>query len=155
MITSPNGIELIKSFEAFRANAYHLEVDPPNVWTVGYGYTHGVKPGLTVTEEEATALLCQECRRIESAINPLFQSRVSQNQFDAIVSFTYNLGVGAFQGSTLLKMLNNGDYAGAADQFPKWVHSSGGNILSGLVRRRNAERDLFLTPEVVGVVIST
>ncbi len=155
MRTSQNGIDLIKFFEAFRAQAYHLDVDPPNVWTVGYGHTHGVKQGLTVTEPEATALLCQECRRIELAIVPAIQVPVSQNQFDALVSFAYNLGTGALLGSTLLKRLNAGDYLGAADQFPKWVHGSKGDVLPGLVTRRNRERDLFLTPDAPAIPITT
>lgn len=134
------GLSLIKGFEGFRSKAY---VCPAGVLTIGYGHTGpDVKPGMTVTEERGTELLAKDVSRFERAVDKFVKVPLTQNQYDALVSFTYNVGEGNFQSSTLLKKLNAKDYAGAAAQFNRW-NRGGGKVLSGLVRRRAAERKLF------------
>ncbi|MDE1714955.1 lysozyme (plasmid) [Chromobacterium amazonense] len=141
MQTSANGINLIKQFEGLRLAAYQ---DSVGVWTVGYGHTSpDVKPGLRISNEQAEQLLRQDLARFEKGVGRLVKAPISQNQFDALVSFSYNLGLGSLQSSTLLRLLNQGDYQGAAGQFPRWDRA-GGQVLAGLTHRRLAERDLFL-----------
>ncbi|MFG8171273.1 lysozyme [Pseudomonas aeruginosa] len=142
MRTSQRGIDLIKSSEGLRLSAYQ---DSVGVWTIGYGTTAGVKPGQPITKERAEELLRDDVKRFEDQVLRLVKVPLTQGQFDALVSFTYNLGPGALEKSTLLKLLNRGDYQGAADQFPRWVNA-GGKRLEGLVKRRAAERALFLEP---------
>lgn len=138
--TNVNGLLMIKSFEGLRLQAYR---DPVGIWTIGYGTTRGVKPGMSISEAEAEKFLQQDLVRFEQAIDEAVQVQVNDNQFSALASFTYNVGPGAFRSSTLLRMLNQGDTQGAADQFPRW-NRAGGKVLSGLTRRRNAEKSLFL-----------
>lgn len=142
--TGDSGKKLIKEFEGFRATAY---LCPAGVWTVGYGTTRiggkPVKDGTKITTEEAETFLEQDLKRFEDGVNRLVQVEITQNQFDALVSFVYNLGIGSLQKSTLLKKLNAGLFAEAAEQFLKWDKSDG-KSLPGLARRRKAERDLFL-----------
>ena len=145
MKTSSNGTSLIKEFEGFVANAY---LCPAKVWTIGIGttvYPNGVKvkKGDKCTEEQALKYLQHDLKSFEKTVNDSVKVPLSQNQFDALVSLAYNIGSGAFKNSTLLKKLNAKDYAGAADQFPRW-NKGGGKVLKGLVRRRDAERALFL-----------
>jgi lysozyme len=141
-ITSPRGIDLIKQFEGLRLTAYQ---DMVGVWTIGYGHTGpDVKPGLTITQQRAEQLLINDLVQFERGVNDLVTVQINQNQFDALVSFTYNLGVGSLQKSTLLRLLNAGSYQPAADEFPRW-NRAGGNVVAGLARRRYAERQLFLT----------
>ena len=145
MKTSSNGTSLIKEFEGFMASAY---LCPAKVWTIGIGttvYPNGlkVKKGDKCTQEQALEYLQHDLKSFEKTVNDLVKVPLSQNQFDALVSLSYNIGSGAFKNSTLLKKLNANDYAGAADQFPRW-NKGGGKVLKGLVRRRNAERALFL-----------
>lgn len=138
----PRGLALVKAFEGLRLTAYRC---PAGVWTVGYGSTGPhVAPGTTVTAAEADALLLVDLQRFQSAVARLVASPLTEGQYDALVSFTFNLGEGALQASTLRAMLNRGEYAGAADQFGRWV-LAGGVKLPGLVRRRAAERALFLS----------
>lgn len=140
MKTSNAGLSLIKGFEGFRAKAY---VCPAGVLTIGYGHTGpDVKPGMTITETRGTELLAQDVSRFERAVDKFVKVPLSQNQYDALVSFTYNVGEGKLQSSTLLKKLNAKDYAGAAAQFDRW-NKGGGKVLAGLVRRRAAERKMF------------
>ncbi|HCU16508.1 MAG: lysozyme [Enterobacteriaceae bacterium] len=146
MQISENGINLIKQFEGCKLTAYQ---DIANVWTIGYGWTQQVdgKPvtaGMTITQQKADDLLKQGVVQYENGVNTLVKVQINQNQFDALVDFTYNLGVNALKGSTLLKKLNAGDYAGAANEFPKW-NKAGGKELAGLTRRREAEKSLFLS----------
>ncbi|PZO12869.1 MAG: muraminidase [Leptolyngbya foveolarum] len=138
--TNSNGLQLIKSFEGLRLQAYK---DPVGIWTIGYGTTRGVRPGMTISTAEAEAFLQQDLVRFEQAINDALAVPVNDNQFSALSCFTYNVGPGAFRSSTLLKMLNQQDVYGAADQFPRW-NKAGGRPLAGLTRRRQAERLLFL-----------
>jgi len=118
--------------------------------TIGYGSTRtfGGHPVTlehrSVSKEEATELLARDVQSVERAVGRLVTVELTQNMFDALVSFTYNLGSGNLQASTLRRKLNRGDVEGCADEFPKW-RKSGGRITAGLVRRRAAERELFLT----------
>lgn len=142
---SKTGIDLISSFEGIRLNAYD---DSVGVWTIGIGttiYQNGVKvkKGDKCTQEQALEYLQHDLRSFEKTVNDSVKVPLSQNQFDALVSLAYNIGSGAFKNSTLLKKLNAKDYAGAADQFLVW-NKGGGKVLKGLVRRRDAERALFL-----------
>lgn len=141
MNISSRGVDLIKSFEGLRLTAY---LDAVNVLTIGYGHTgHDVEFGQTITEDEAEALLRKDIGRFEAAVNRL-ASKTSQGQFDAMVSFAFNLGEKALERSTLLKMHNAGQYQAAADQFLRW-NRAGGKILRGLTRRRAQERGLYLS----------
>ena len=139
--TSQRGIDLIKEFEGFRAKAYFC---PANVLTIGYGHTSTCKPGQVISTTKGEELLKEDLVRFENAVNVLVKVPLTQGQFDALVSFAFNVGVGAFKGSTLLRLLNEGKYASAVRQFKRWVHG-GGRKLPGLVRRRKAERELFLS----------
>ena len=138
--TSKAGIDLIKSHEGLRLNAYMC---PANVLTIGYGHTRNVYPGQVITQQEAIALLKEDLVRFEDAVNKYVTVPLSQNQFDALVSFSFNVGISAFANSTLLRVLNLGNSFQAASQFSRWVHG-GGQRLPGLVRRRKEERELFL-----------
>lgn len=141
MQTSNNGMSLIKRFEGLKLQAYRDSVGIP---TIGYGHTQGVKMGDIITGEQADKFLREDLQVAELTINANVKVRLSQAQFDALASFVFNLGSGNFVKSTLLKKLNAGDYAGAAGEFGKWVNA-GGKQLPGLVKRRAAEREVFLT----------
>ncbi|TBM13386.1 lysozyme [Hafnia paralvei] len=146
MQISENGINLIKQFEGCKLTAYQ---DIADVWTIGYGWTQPVdgKPvaaGMKITQQKADDLLKQGVVQYENGVNTLVKVQINQNQFDALVDFAYNLGVNALKGSTLLKKLNAGDYAGAANEFPKWNKADGKEV-AGLTRRREAEKSLFLS----------
>jgi GH24 family phage-related lysozyme (muramidase) len=146
MRISDKGISLIKQFEGLRLTAYQ---DSVGVWTIGYGWTQPVngKPihaGMTIKEETAERLLRTGLVGYESDVSKLVKVKLTQGQFDALVSFAYNLGARALSTSTLLKKLNTGDYAGSAGEFPRW-NQAGGKALPGLTRRREAERALFLS----------
>lgn len=140
MKTSEVGLNLIKFFEDFRSKAY---LCPAKVWTIGYGHTGGVKSTDTISKEDANSLLLKDLEKYEKAVNTLVSVDLNQNQFDAITSFTFNLGEGALAKSTLLKKLNAKDYKGAAEEFLKW-NKAGGQVLAGLVKRREKEKELFL-----------
>ncbi|AKL03450.1 muraminidase [Enterobacter asburiae] len=146
MQTSDKGIALIKKFEGCKLTAYQ---DSVGVCTIGYGWTQPVdgKPirvGMTIKQETAERLLKTGLVSYESDVSRLVKVGLTQGQFDALVSFTYNLGARALSTSTLLRKLNAGDYAGAADEFLRW-NKAGGKVLNGLTRRREAERALFLS----------
>lgn len=148
MKTSPTGIALIKSFESCRLAAYQ---DSGGVWTIGWGHTKGVKQGDTCTQAQADAWFDQELPEYEGYVNQLVRVSLSQHEFDALVSFTYNIGpdidadniAEGLGDSTLLRKLNAYDYVGAANEFPKW-NRVGGQVVNGLTRRRHAERRMFL-----------
>jgi lysozyme len=137
-----NRIDLIKKHEGLRLEAYLPT--PNDVWTIGYGHTHTTKQGMKITEKQAEALLRRDIAWAEKAVNNLVVVPLTQNQFDALVSFTFNVGEGAFGSSTLLRLLNSRDYEGAANQFPRW-NKQKGKVLCGLTRRREEERKLFLS----------
>lgn len=140
MRTSERGLSLIKSFEGLRLQAYQ---DVVGVWTIGYGTTRGVKAGMAITKDQAERMLVNDVQRFEPDIDRLVKAPLNQGQWDALMSFVYNLGAANLESSKLLKLLNQKDYAGAADQFPRW-NKAGGQVLQGLVRRRAAERGMFL-----------
>ncbi len=138
--TNSNGLRLIKSFEGLRLNAYQ---DAVGVWTIGYGTTRNVRRGMSISRDQAEKFLQNDLVRFEKAVNDAVKIPINDNQFSALVSFTYNVGSGALRSSTLLKKLNNRDINGAANELPRW-NKAGGRVLAGLTRRRNAERALFL-----------
>lgn len=140
MRTSQRGLSLIKSFEGLRLQAYQ---DAVGVWTIGYGTTRGVSAGMAISKEQAERMLLNDVQRFEPEVQRLVTVPLSQNQWDALISFTYNLGSGNLESSTLRRLLNARDYSGAAEQFPRW-NKAGGKVIQGLVRRRAVERDLFL-----------
>ncbi|WP_367396290.1 lysozyme [Pantoea sp. Ep11b] len=141
MKVSNNGINLIKRFEGLELKAYR---DSVGILTIGYGHTHAVKAGDVITGEQADAFLREDLQVAELTINSSVKVKLTQGQFDALASFVFNLGSGNFVKSTLIRKLNAGDYASAADEFGKWVNA-GGKKLPGLVKRRAAERGVFLT----------
>lgn len=146
MDTSNKGKAIIKQYEGFRSKPY---LCPANVPTIGYGatyYLEGSKVKLSdpaISEADADKLLDKMLLKYEQAVERYAQVPLTQNQFDALVSFCYNVGAENLRTSTLLKKLNAKDYAGAGEQFLRWNHG-GGKVLQGLVNRRNAERKLFL-----------
>lgn len=143
MKASDRCIALIKEFEGFESHPY---ADAVGLMTIGYG--HLIRGGEQfqvegLSEEEATALLCKDLEKAESCVLSLVEVDLSQPQFDALCSWVFNLGCGRLRSSTMLRKLNRGDYKGAADEILRW-NRAGGHILKGLVRRREAERALFL-----------
>lgn len=133
-------IPLIKEFEGCKLKAYKC---PADVWTIGYGHTDGVKEGDEITQQEADRLLASDVELFTSGVQRLVSSDISRNQLGALTSFAFNVGLGNLRHSTLLKLVNAEDFAGAADQFLRW-NKAGGKVLPGLTRRREAERQLFL-----------
>lgn len=144
MKTHEKGLELIKSFEGCKLTSYR---DQAGIWTIGYGHTKGVKPNDKITQAQADAFLQEDLKEAENAVNILVKAKINPNMFDALVAFTFNVGVGAFKGSTLLRLLNEGKYTEASDQFARWnkVTVNGKKEISkGLIRRREAEQKLFM-----------
>ncbi len=133
--TSQNGINLIKKYEGCRLTAYKC---PAGIWTIGYGHTGGVKRGMTITQSQADNYLKQDLKRFETSVNTLIKVELNQNQFDALVSFTYNCGPGNLQ--TLIKNRTLTQIADALLLYNK----GGAKVLAGLTKRRNDERTLFL-----------
>ncbi len=132
-------LELIKRHEGLRTTAYKC---PAGVWTLGYGHTRYVRQGQQCTETQAEVWLMDDLRESEQAVDYLVKVPLTDNQRGALVSFVFNVGAGNFAASTLLRKLNAGDYAGAADEFARWNKASG-KVLAGLTRRRAAEAELF------------
>ena len=139
MKISNEGVCLIKKFEGCKLEAYY---DAVNVLTIAYGRTKGVKAGDTCTQEQADAWLEEELQEYGGYVNEVVNVPLSQNQFDALVSWTYNLGPSNLNKSTMLKVLNNGEYEEVPAQMRRW-NKAGGKVLEGLTRRRNAESLLF------------
>lgn len=137
---SNDGLHLTEQFEGCRLVAYQ---DQAGVYTIGYGHTKGVTPSMTCTTEQAEWWLRQDVEEAESAVNALVKVPLSQKQFDALVDFTFNLGIGSFAKSTLLKLLNASNFKKAALEFEKW-NRAGGVVRAGLTRRRLAEKNIFL-----------
>lgn len=130
---------LIKSFEQLRLNSY---LCPAGVWTIGYGHTNGVNQGMLITEKTADAFLKQDIRNAEHSINQM-DAELTQEQFDALVSFVFNVGVRAFNVSTLRKkILKNPNDPSIADEFRRWVYA-GDKKLPGLIKRREQEIKLY------------
>lgn len=143
MKTSPKGIALIKEFEGLRLKAYKC---PGGVWTIGYGHTAGVKPGMVITEAQAEEYLKADLIAFERYLNGLGLA-LNQNQFDALVSFIYNVGTGNFSSSTLLRKVRaNPQDNSIMDEFLRWIYSKG-RVLPGLQRRRLREMKLYFSNE--------
>ena len=140
-MTYEKAIELIKKFEGCSLKAYKC---PAGVWTIGYGHTKGVKQGQVITQVQAEVLLENDIEGFISQIKRLLKVNLTTNQMSALISFTFNVGVGNLSKSTLLKLINEKKCELAANEFNKWVYSKG-KKLNGLVKRRQAEKDLFLT----------
>jgi len=149
MRLSDAGIKMIVGFEgrhrALGDGRYIAYRCPAGVWTIYAGVTKGVHEGMICTEAEGEAMFRRELATHEAAVNRMVTVSINQNQFDALVSFAYNCGDGALQKSSLLRLLNAGDYAGAARSFAAW-NKGGGRVLPGLVTRRAREASLFLKP---------
>jgi lysozyme len=146
MHINEEGIALIKLFEGLRLEAYQ---DVAGVWTIGYGHTKTAKKGMTISEREAEALLREDVREAEQAVTRLVKAPLNENEFSALVSFVFNIGEGAFARSTALRRLNAGDREGAAaaiELFNKATINGKKQTIPGLVRRRAAEKALFLKP---------
>lgn len=141
MKTSPKGIALIKEFEGLRLKAYKC---PGGVWTIGYGHTAGVKHGMVISERQAEEYLKADLIAFEKYLNGLGLA-INQNQFDALISFIYNVGTGNFSRSTLLRKVRaNPQDNSIMDEFLRWVNSKG-RVLPGLQRRRLAEMKLYFS----------
>lgn len=144
MRTSVKGREFIKGFEQLRLKAYPDPGTGGKPWTIGWGHTKGVKQGDRITQDQAEQFFSDDLAVYELTVNSAIKRPMTQNQFDAMVSLAFNIGGSAFAGSTLVKKFNTGDAKGAADEFPKWKNS-GGKVMPGLVKRRTAEREVFLS----------
>jgi len=153
MDLSARGIALLQSLEGYRSLAYR---DIGGVWTLGYGTTRGVKQGDTCNESIAHQWLLRDTAPAARVVTGAVKVPLTQNQFDALVLFVYNVGVGAFLGvrafqnpaaaplgSTMLRKLNAGDMAGAAAEFPRWDRVTGAGEVPGLLARREREQALF------------
>jgi lysozyme len=143
MRTNALGIALIKKYEGLRLKAYKC---PAGVWTIGYGHTGDVKPSDVITEHQADAILDVDLDKFERGVLELLKAVpvFNQNQFSALVSFAFNLGLDALKKSTLLAKFRTGDVKGAAAEFMKWRYAAG-RVLPGLVKRRAEEKALFLS----------
>lgn len=140
---SPKGYELIKQFTPLRLTAYQ---DAYGIWTIGYLHTGpDVKSGLTITESQADQLLANDLGRYIRGVNEAATIRINQNQFDALLSFAFDLGLSTLQTSLLMRLFNESKLQSAAEQFPRWTRR-GGKDVPELLARRKAEQTLFLTP---------
>ena len=139
MKISAEGLALIKKFEGCELEAYQ---DAVGVWTIGYGHIKGVKEGMTITKQQAEEMLLEELVEYENYVLEAVNHQLDQCMFDALVSWTYNLGPSNLNASTMLKVLNAGDYDGVPEKIKRW-NKAGGKVLQGLVRRREAEALLF------------
>ena len=137
--TSQEGISLIKSFEGCELTAYRCSADVP---TIGYGHTAGVSDGDTCTQEEAETMLAEDLVEFEDYVKNYVEAELQQNEFDALVAWTYNLGPANLKESTMLKELNSGNFEEVPRQMKRW-NRAGGEVLDGLIRRREAESRLF------------
>ena len=143
MNISNEGISLIKKFEGCELEAY---LCPAGVWTIGYGHTKDVKEGDKINKEEADYLLQEEMIEYESYINDFVEVPLNQNQFDALCSWVYNLGPTNLKNSTMLRVLNEEKYADVPQEIKRW-NKAGGEVLDGLIKRREAEAKMFAGEE--------
>jgi|TARA_R110002074_G_scaffold2237_1_gene13246 lysozyme len=143
MKISLEGLALIKRFEGCRLESYKCSA---NVLTIGYGHTSGVKETDTITQDEADKLLQEDVEQFEKHVDDNVTVELGQSQFDALVAWTFNLGVGNLRESTMLKKLNSEDYASVPSEMKRW-NKAGGKTLDGLIRRRKAESLLFESKE--------
>ena len=136
---SKQGMALTEQFESCRLESYQ---DSRGIWTIGWGHTQGVGPGMTCTQAQADAWLLADVQDAVNAVNRLVKGGLTQEEFDALVDFVFNCGVGNFERSTMLRLLNDNDVQGAIDEFGKWDQCDG-KVVAGLLRRRDAEKALF------------
>jgi lysozyme len=142
---SKNGLHLTEQFEGCKLTAYPDPATGGAPWTIGYGHTGpDVHTGLTITQEKAEELLMQDTQKAAAAVNAKVTGDITQEEFDALVDFVFNVGAGNFAASTLLKKVNAGDIHGAAAEFEKWDMAAGKHM-AGLLRRRHAEAEEFLS----------
>jgi lysozyme len=139
MIYSKTGLALTEAFEGVRLVAYQ---DSGGVWTIGYGHTHGVYPGMACLPQQAFVWLQSDMMDAQDAVNQLVTVALTQPEFDSLTDFVFNIGATAFARSTLLRLLNAGDYANAANEFERWDLCKG-QVVAGLMRRRQAEKAEF------------
>lgn len=139
MKTSQEGIALIKKFEGCELEAY---LCPAQVWTIGYGHTASVSEGDVCSQEDADRMLAEDLEEFEGYVREAVDVPLEQNEFDALVAWTYNLGPGNLRSSTMLKRLNDSKFEEVPSEMRRW-NKSGGEVLDGLVRRREAEALLF------------
>lgn len=140
MKINEKGLEMIKHFESLKLKSY---LCPANVWTIGYGTTGSdIVEGLVWTENQANERLLKDLEKFERGVENLLKVEVNENQFSALVSFAYNVGLGALKNSTMLKKINSSNFDGAAQEFLRW-NKVKGKVLNGLTRRREAEKKLF------------
>lgn len=142
MKTGDEGIALIKRFEGCEFTAYPDPGTGGEPWTIGFGHTGGVKPGDVIDEKGAEELLRLDLEKFERCVDQCVEVELTQAQFDALVAFTFNVGCGSLQNSSLLKLVNAERFDAAAQQFGRW-NRAGGKVLAGLTRRRAAEAELF------------
>jgi len=143
MHISAEGLSLIKKFEGCELKAYRCAA---NVLTIGYGTIKNVTEGMEITQEEAETLLQEEMHEYEGYINDMVKVPLKQHQFDAMVSWVFNLGSGNLSSSSLLKKLNNSEYDEVPAQIRRW-NKAGGKVLDGLIRRREAEAKMFMNQD--------
>jgi len=143
MKCSQEGLALIKKFEGCKLKAYKCSA---GVWTIGYGHTAGVKEGDVISQPEADKLLEEDIAKFEDYVNDNVIVELNEGQFDALVAWTFNLGVGNLRQSTMLRKLNEGDYQSVPSEMNRW-NKAGGKTLDGLIRRRKAEGLLFESKE--------
>ena len=147
MNISQEGLSLIKKFEGCKLESYKCAA---GVWTIGFGSTSGVEEGMEISQERADMLLLEDVKVFEEAVNNLVEVDLEQNQFDALVAWTFNLGSTNLKNSTLLKVLNDKNYEGVPEQIKRWNKATVDGerqVLEGLVRRREAESLLFAGKE--------
>lgn len=155
MRTGETGLNLIKGYEGLRMSAHYA---PTEQWTVGYGHTGSARHGMSVTEGDAERLLKEDVKPIEDLIGDTVRAPLNQNEHDALVSLIFNIGEDNWRRSTVLRKLNAGDKIGAANAFELWTKAFVNNelaMLDGLVRRRAAEKSLFLMPTDAALVVPT
>ena len=143
MKCSKEGLTLIKKFEGCRLESYRCSA---NVLTIGYGHTGGVLETDVITQDDADKLLEEDIAKFEKYVNDNVTVELNQSQFDALVAWTFNLGVGNLRQSTMLRKLNEGDYQSVPSEMNRW-NKAGGKTLDGLIRRRKAEGLLFESKE--------
>lgn len=146
MKLSEKGLDLIKLFEGCKLTAYQC---PAGIWTIGWGTTEPIQgkaicKGMTITQKQADQLLLDNLIQYEQGVTKAVKVKLNQNQFDALVSFTYNCGIQALQRSDLLIYVNQKDFLKAANEFERW-NKANGVVLGGLIKRRKAEKELFLS----------
>jgi len=144
MKTSAKVRDFIKGFEQLRLKAYPDPGTGGEPWTIGWGHTKNIMRGDRITQEQAEAFFSEDLAVFELTVNSAIKRSMTQNQFDAMVSLAFNIGCSAFAGSILVKKFNAGDVQGAAEEFPKWRNSAG-KVMPGLVKRRAAECEMFLS----------